>query len=65
MNPFAILLGIDTLLAQARDLLNCVNIYIYKYVYVLSAVQISEDIHSFNATDLFRMAKDYHTHQVI
>ena len=31
----------------------------------LSAVQTSEDIHSFNATDLFRMAKDGHTHEAI
>ena len=29
----------------------------------MSAVQTSEDIHSFNATDLFRKAEDGHTHQ--
>ena len=29
----------------------------------LNAGQTSEDIHSFNATDLFRMAKDGHTNQ--
>ena len=31
----------------------------------LSDVQTSEDIHSFNATDLFPMAKYGHNHQAI
>ena len=30
-----------------------------------SAGQTSEDIHSFNATDLCRMTKDGYTHQAI
>ena len=33
--------------------------------YSLSAAQTSEDVHSINATDLVRIAKDGHTHQVI
>ena len=31
----------------------------------LNAVQTSEDIHLFKATDLFRMVNDGHTHQAI
>ena len=34
------------------------NIYMYNS---LNAGQTSEDIHSFNATDLFHVAKDGHT----
>ena len=33
--------------------------------YSLSAAQTSEDIHSVNATDLVRIAKDGHTHEAI
>ena len=43
----------------------CKNIYIYIYINSLSAGQTSGSIHSFNATDLFRMAKGGHTRQAI
>ena len=43
-----------------------VCMYVCMYVYnSLNAGQTSEDIHSFNATDLFPMAKDGLTHQAI
>ena len=40
----------------------CLMSFLYIYVNSLDAGQTSEDIHSLNATDLFRMAKDDHTY---
>ena len=62
------LLFIDFNIFIRHRSLQFVYIYIYIYIYKynsLNAGHTSEDIHSFNATDLFRMAKDGHTHQAI
>ena len=58
---------LSTVLTALATLLH-VYIYIYIYIYIqnsLSTVETSEDVCSFNATDLFRMAKYGHTHQAI
>ena len=46
----------------------CIYVCMYLCMYVcnsLSTVQTSEDIHSFNVTDLFHVAKYGHTDQAI